>query len=610
MSGINLSAIEAAVSARVPERVPLLIAALGSLEAGQPFLDAHSPAQGYTRLAAATAAILTDRQTAIAPGDRRQLVCYATVLNNLFAASAFRDTGFAIDVLRRSQPADVDLTERQLALMGSDVPISLDIARIIDLPAPDGLLGAINFVAARPILSALGETRRDAVLAQAGKLESLDLPANITALTILTNAWMNCSYSAQVGKHALKPALNTVLRRLSRQLRLDGPPRPGPRPVRDRPVMLVMAEVMHETHVQFRYFGQYLRQLRTRFELVLAAPKAQVSPAVPALFDKVMVFDPNTAGFLVEVRAFAAELAPDVVFWPSVGMARWGPLLANLRLAPIQMTALGHSASTFIPAMDYYLTEAGYVGDPALFSETLLLMPDEALRFEPRPGIARAEPRVRDGEGPAAVGVPSNALKLNPTFLSTLGAIRTRASREVRFELFPNCSPMEAAALQAFATPILGDAVIHPRLSANAYEAALNACDLVLSPFPFGGLHSTVDALRLGLPVLAMEGLEPHSRTDAMILRRVGMPERLIRHAVEDYIDTAVELIHDATARLELGVQALACDIDGKLFAAPNAPLRSEVIDAVWAAYRHHEAIQASGRKVWDLDALRALTAA
>jgi hypothetical protein len=365
--------------------------------------------------------------------------------------------------------------------------------------------------------------------------------------------------------------------------------------------------VIQQNHVQFRYFGQYLRQLRTRFELILVAPRQQVTASVPELFDRIFAFDALSSGFLHEIVQFLAGVRPDVVFWPSVGMARWGPLLANLRLAPIQLTALGHSASTFIPAIDYYLTEKGYVGDPALFSETLLLLPDDSLVFEPQPGATSPEPRERTAAPtPVRIAVPSNALKLNPAFMAMLGRIRRDAQRPVEFHIFPNCTPLEAAALRAAWTDTLGGAIVYPVLGRQPYSDLLNACDLVLSPFPFGGLHSTVDALRLGLPVLAMEGLEPHSRTDAMILRRLGLPEALIAQTEDAYARTAVELIDDGDKRLEMGRLALAADA-GRVFARPGQPLRTEVADAVWAAYRRHEGILASGRRAWTLGDLAAL---
>ena len=386
---IDLRAIEQAVFARAPDRVARVLRALEALERSAGFQDAASPASGYGRLAAAAAYLLADRSSSIADDERQKLVLYNTLFANLFAASEFRSAGFALAALYagRGLPRDAETLDRYLALLGLDAPIELDIDDILALPPPRALLMALNFVAAKPVLTSGGEARRDAVLAQAGALAGAELPATLTALSLISNAWMNCSYSSRPDKHALKPALNAVLANLRGRLGFADTPMAAPRPLKDRPTLVVVAEVIHQDHVQFRYFGQYLRQLRTRFELVLVAPQAQVSASVPELFDRVAPFDSSTNSFLGQVVAIIRGLEPDVIFWPSVGMARWGPLLAGLRLAPIQLTALGHSASTFIPAIDYYLTEEGYIGDPQLFSETLLLLPDASLLFEPSPTI-------------------------------------------------------------------------------------------------------------------------------------------------------------------------------------------------------------------------------
>ena len=79
----------------VSPRAAALIGALEALESAQAFLDAATPGEGYTRLAAAIAAVLLDRQTAIAPQDRLRLVLYATLTANVFAASAKRIMGGA-----------------------------------------------------------------------------------------------------------------------------------------------------------------------------------------------------------------------------------------------------------------------------------------------------------------------------------------------------------------------------------------------------------------------------------------------------------------------------------------------------------------------------------
>ena len=599
---IEVRHVERAVEARAPDAIDVILQSLEALERGEGFRDAETPAEGYARLAAAVASALVDPATPIPPATRDRLTLYTGLVANLFAAGPQRDAASVLEALHpNGLPKDPATLARYLLLLGPDTPAPVEIADLLALPAPSALMAALNFVATKPVLTPLGADRRAAISAHADALAGLQAPPTLSALAILTNAWMNCSYGSAPDKHALKPALNAVYRELAARLGLADLPSSAPRAPKDRPTMVVAAEVIQQNHVQFRYFGQDLRQLRTRFELVLVAPRQQVTPSVPVLFDRVFTFDALSPGFLHEVVQFIAGVRPDVVFWPSVGMARWGPLLANLRLAPIQLTALGHSASTFIPAIDYYLTETGYVGDPALFSETLLLLPDDSLVFEPLPDAPPPEPRQRLADpDPVRIAVPSNALKLNPAFMAMLGRIRREAARPVEFHLFPNCTPLEAAALRAAWTETLGGAIVYPMLGRQPYSDLLNACDLVLSPFPFGGLHSTVDALRLGLPVVAMEGLEPHGRTDAMILRRLGLPEALIAQTEDAYAQAAVELIDDGETRLEMGRLALAADV-GRLFARPGQPLRTEVADAVWAAYRRHEEIMAGGRRAWSL---------
>jgi hypothetical protein len=357
---------------------------------------------------------------------------------------------------------------------------------------------------------------------------------------------------------------------------------------------------MQSNHVQYRYFGQYLRQLRQRFRLLLVTDAREVDAHVRALYDEVFTFDRNTTGdYLRTAVDQIGRAAPDLIFWPSVGMRHWGVALANLRLAPIQITALGHSASTFCPTIDYYLTEEGYVGDPSLFSETLVLLPDESLVFERSPYYQPQPVRIREQATPLRVALPSNLLKLNPRFIALLGRIRAAAGRPLQFHVFPNVHSLELAAARWVLGERLGDVTVHQVLAHNRYLAALGACDLNLSPFPFGGLHSVIDSLRQGLPVVAMECPEPHGRTDSMLLRRLGMPGWLVCRSEEEYAQAALRLIDDDALRVEVSRRAAALDIDRLMFGDATTPLRHEVVDAVWWIYRYHEAIRRDGRRSW-----------
>jgi hypothetical protein len=304
-------------------------------------------------------------------------------------------------------------------------------------------------------------------------------------------------------------------------------------------------------------------------------------------------------GYFKNLADRIKSIAPDVIFWISVGMRHWGPVLANFRLAPIQMAGFGHAASTYCDTMDYYFTREGYVGDPALLSEQVVLLPDSGLRFERSPFYTPLQPDIRESAQPLRIALPSNLLKLNPHFISVLRRIREKVGRPLEFRVFPNVSGLELIATKRVFDQQLPGSIVHPVMAYNAYLAELNACDLNLSPFPFGALHSVVDSLRQGIPVVAMDGLDLHERPDPMLLRRVGMPEWLIVQNEDDYIATALRLIDNDAERVALSRQALALDLDRTLFGDATTPLGHDVVDAMWWVYQNHEAIKASGRKVF-----------
>lgn len=249
--------------------------------------------------------------------------------------------------------------------------------------------------------------------------------------------------------------------------------------------------------------------------------------------------------------------------------------------------------------MDYYFTEEGYVSDPGLLSEQVVLLPDESLIFERSPHYTPLPPIIRETAQPLRVVLPSNLLKLNPHFIGVLRRIREKARRPMEFRVFPNVSGLELMATKRVFEQHLPGSIVHPVMAYNAYLAELNACDLNLSPFPFGGLHSVVDSLRQGIPVVALEGLDLHARTDSMLLRRLGMPEWLITQNEDDYIATALRLIDNDAERVALSRQAVNLDLDRTLFGDATTPLGRDVVDAMWWVYQNHEAIKASGRKVF-----------
>jgi len=600
---IDLATFERAAYGRAPNRVDLLADILVALATGKVADDAASggsPDQRLPRLAAAIAAVLADPTVAISQDQYDRMSFVVSDLRRLFQATGFDGTDFILRALSQGGMSSQLLASR-LPLVSLESELAWPPEFLSSLPPSAAQQTLAHLISTKPVMSARAQARRDKLLEYAPSLPPADFPCTPKHLVLLSSAWMLCSYAGTPNKHAIKRLFNQTLRRMAERWGFADLPMPEQREIKDRPRILFAAEIINSMHVQWRYFGQYLRQLRERFEMVLLTENVEVDDQVRTLFDEVYTFDRNAPEYLNGIYRVFVETAPDIIFYPSVGMRHWGPLFANLRLAPIQLTALGHSASTFCDTIDYYLLEEGYVSDPALFGETVLTVPDESLIFERMPRYAPPAPQIRAGPDPLRIVLPSNALKLNPGFIALLARIRGATKRPVEFHFLPNARGLELAALTKAIHGVLPGARVHRIMPYARYIETISACDLNLSPYPFGGLHSVIDSLRQGLPVVAMECPEPHGRTDAMLLRRLGMPEWLIAKDEEEYVAAALRVIEDDGLRVALSEQALAIDVGTVMFGDADTPLRSEIGDALWWTYRNHEAAQRDGRKLWSL---------
>lgn len=554
-----------------------------------------------TRFAAAVATLFADPGFHLSDDDFTRLVPFGRTLVNSFASSGFGSTDFVLDAVAGGSAAIPAGAARlkYLLLWSLDSAREHSIMEIFAIAPHLRLPLMVKLLESKPVATPQAQRRREALLEAHAQLGLGGLArGDLEGLVGLANAWMLCSYAEGARKHHVKAHFNAALRDWLLGAGFRDIAGPAIRRVPARPTLVVASEVMQGAHVQFRYFGQWLRQLRQAFKLRLVTESREIDDANRALFDEVAGFERRADGsHLREAARLITDAKPDFLFYPSVGMRHWGVALANLRLAPIQATALGHSASSFCPTIDYYIVEDGYVGDARRFSETIALLPDVALRFERQPGVVMPRPRIRERAVPLRVAVPSNALKLNVVFLETLAAIARAAPRKLEFHFFPNVGGVEAEAVRCAVEAIVPAATVWPVLPYGDYLARMSGCDITLSPFPFGGLHSVVDSLTQGLPVVAQCGLEPHARTDALMLKLAGMPDWLTTTTDRDYVAAALRIIGDDALRIALSNQAIACRVEDKLFGDATTPLGTDIVDMFSWLMTNHERIQASGRK-------------
>lgn len=557
-----------------------------ALERGATFEDEVAP----VRLAAATAQLFTDPTLRISEEGFARLVGLNRVWAGVFAAGGFGTAAPALAAL----PSVKKVARSPRWMLWSPETFDDAALRALEKMSPtEALPIAAALLSHRIVATPRAEAARSRLIERSGRLARARLDPG--HLDVIAAAWMTCSYARTPKKHDLKSNLAPVF---ARYLAERGVPDvPPPRPERERPVLAVLSERFEHGHAMFRCYAPSIRQLRRDFRVVLFSEPHAVDPHAIDVVDEVVMFefDPRDPAAIAErIRAYA----PDVVYYPSLGMAHWTVLLSSVRLAPVQVLGLGHPASSRSPAIDYVVTEEGHSGDPDDYTETIVTMRRGGHPFERvETSISAVAPRER--ADPFRIAVPANAAKLSAQLLQSCRAIRDRATRPVELHFFPNLRGLYAAQARAVIEDVLPGAFVHDPMPYEDYVATLAKCDLHLSPFPFGGTNSNVDTLRLGIPMLSLAGPFSASAGEHEMLERIGLADALVAANVADYEARALRIVEDDVYRIELARRVAAADPEAAFCGGHDEASPTEFADTIRWIHAHHEMLRADGRRVW-----------
>lgn len=368
------------------------------------------------------------------------------------------------------------------------------------------------------------------------------------------DAWMRCSYADHPDKHKVKPFLSKLIRASIARVMHQSPAKRIERPLKahpDRPLVVVPLETFSDLHAMFRCYADVLVEMRRHFYLVGLGQAPFYNDGTVALFDEFVdvgeVTDsdgvrPIDVRPLVElVRSWK----PAAMFYPSLGMSLWNIELAEERLAPVQVMTTGHPATSYCGEIDYLFLESTYVGNHANYSEKVIELEPVSLRHRLPVGAPQISPlREMPSDGIIRVAVPSVAQKLTAQFVEALRYVEERAERPVRFVFFLGTYSTHTVACERLIHARLRNVEIWPNLSYRRYIEELNRCQVHAGTFPFGGTNSLIDSLRQGLPVLALEGDQPHARIDADFARRAGLPESFVCDSPQVYAERLLSLVN------------------------------------------------------------------
>ena len=223
--------------------------------------------------------------------------------------------------------------------------------------------------------------------------------------------------------------------------------------------------------------------------------------------------------------------------------------------APVQITWLGYLNTTGLAAMDYRICD--WHTDPSgvehLYTEKLLRMPDSQWCYTPwypADSVSRPHPKEPDA---LLFGSFNQVAKISDACLQIWAEILRRLPH-ARLLVMDVRQPATGKRLtERFAQHGVESArlVLRGRESLEGYYTNVGNADIALDTFPYNGATTTLDALWMGVPVVALRGERSISRSAYSILRTLGAHD-LIAETVQDYIELNVRLANDRNWRAEL----------------------------------------------------------
>lgn len=339
------------------------------------------------------------------------------------------------------------------------------------------------------------------------------------------------------------------------------------------------------THAVARFIEPFLRHFdRTGFETrayMTQAAEDGVSARLRPLFDdwhNIAALDDDAAANLIEAHAI------DILVDLSGHSAGHRLLVFARKPAPVQVTWIGHPATTGLRAMDYRLTDFGH-DEPGLsdtlHTETLWRLPGVSATYEAPGDIPPVRERAPfEDNGFVTFGTMNRFEKIGDRALEAWAEI-LRALPDARLFMVaadvdtPEIRAQVEARLSRAGLPL--DRVrLHPRVT-SGYYALYHEIDIALDSFPYNGGTTSCDTLAMGVPLIALAGTHAAARTGIAALRAVGL-EELAAATPEDYTARAVALASDRNR-----LRAIRSGLRERVFASAlmdHARFAGEVGDA------------------------------
>jgi predicted O-linked N-acetylglucosamine transferase (SPINDLY family) len=258
-----------------------------------------------------------------------------------------------------------------------------------------------------------------------------------------------------------------------------------------------------------------------------------------------------------------------VLFYPEIGMNRLSVQLSSLRLAPVQCASWGHSTTSGLPTMDYFLSSD--LMEPAdaaqHYTETLVRLSNLGIYYPP-PEI-EADGMERDDLGLKKDAILYLCLQSLFKYLPQYDEVFPRIALETG-----NCQFLFLTGNQS--KPVVdilrrrldgvfsryglnsqNHIVFFPYLDDKEYSGLYRVGDVFLDSIGWSGCNTTMNAVARHLPVVTLPGKMMRGRQSLAILRMTGVTDT-VADSLDAYVRIATRLGTDTHWRKQIGDRVAA----------------------------------------------------
>lgn len=265
---------------------------------------------------------------------------------------------------------------------------------------------------------------------------------------------------------------------------------------------------------------------------------------------------------ILEMRQYIENIQLDILVYADIGMIEESYLLAHSRLAPIQINTIGHSETSGIPTLDYYVSSIlsdNLELSQSHYSEKLILT-NSINTFYYRDFYDLFEKQIENNDSllplqsnKIYISYLQNSLKAGEEDLQLLYQLlhKIPSIHLVLINLIEN--PLEENKLKTYLKPFFDQnrILLLSKLNTSHFYSLIKKSYLLLDAFPHGGCNTSLECFHFGKIMITRPSSYLRGRFTLGFYQKMGIHDCIV-NSVDEYIEKVIYFIENPDKKLEV----------------------------------------------------------